>query len=107
MARIPAAALINAGFTAGEDQAARIAATRTPIWITHGTSDPVLPVTNGRTSSRRLRDAYIAAGVDPAKAAGLVRFTEFPDKAYSQPDYHAVVGPTYETRPILHWLLEQ
>jgi hypothetical protein len=37
-------------------RAARIAATRTPIRITHGTSDPVLPV---------LRDAYVAAGVDP------------------------------------------
>jgi hypothetical protein len=49
----------------------------------------------------------VAAGVDPAKAADLVRYTEFPDEAYSLPDYHAVVGPTYETRPILHWLLRQ
>jgi predicted peptidase len=99
-----AAALINAGFTVTADQAARIAATRTPIWITHGTSDPVLPVTNGRTSSQLLREAYQAAGIDPAD---LVRYTEFGDQAYSQPDYHAVVGPTYETRSILHWLLEQ
>ncbi|MFB4285651.1 dienelactone hydrolase family protein [Nonomuraea sp. MTCD27] len=102
-----AAALINAGFTVSDDQAARIAATRTPVWITHGTGDPVLPVTNGRTSGQRLRDAYVAAGVDPAEVAGLVHYTEFPNEAYSQPDYHAVVGPTYETRPILHWLLGQ
>ncbi|HEU5157336.1 MAG TPA: dienelactone hydrolase family protein [Streptosporangiaceae bacterium] len=102
-----AAALINAGFTVTDGQAARIAATRTPIWITHGTSDPILPVTNGRTSAQRLRDAYVAAGVAPAQAADLVRFTEFPDEAYSQPDYHAVVGPAYETRSIPHWLLEQ
>jgi predicted peptidase len=102
-----AATLINAGFTVSADQAARIAQTRTPIWITHGTSDPVLPVTNGRTSSQRLRDAYVAAGVDQAAAAELVRYTEFPDGAYSLPDYHAVVGPAYETRSILHWLLRQ
>jgi predicted peptidase len=102
-----AAALINAGFTVTAEQAAQIAATRTPIWITHGTSDPVLPVTNSRTSSQRLREAYVAAGADPAEAADLVRFTEFPDEAYSLPDYHAVVGPTYETRSILHWLLDQ
>lgn len=100
-----AAALVNAGFTVTTDQAARIAATRTPIWITHGTSDPVLPVTNGRASSQLLREAYVAAGVDPARAASLVRFTEFGDQAYSQPDYHAVVGPTYEDSSILRWLL--
>ncbi|MEW1847736.1 hypothetical protein AB0392_58100 [Nonomuraea angiospora] len=67
------------GFTVSDEQAARIASSRTPIWITHGTSDPVLPLTNGRVSSQRLRDASIASGVDAA----------------------------YETRPILHWLLEQ
>jgi predicted peptidase len=102
-----AAALINAGFTVSPDQAAMIAPTRTPIWITHGTSDPILPVANGRTSSQRLRDAYIAAGVDPAETADLIRYTEFPDDAFSLPDYHAVVGPAYETRTILRWLLRQ
>jgi predicted esterase len=63
-----AGALITAGFRVRPDQAARIAEARTPIWITHGTSDPVLPHTFGRNSTQRLRSAYVAAGVDPAEA---------------------------------------
>jgi predicted peptidase len=102
-----AGALITAGFGVRLDQAARIAEAKTPIWITHGTSDPVLPVTNGRNSAQRLRSAYVAAGVDPAEAEDLIRYTEFPDEAYSLPDYHAVVGPTYEDGSILRWLLER
>ena len=102
-----AGTLINAGFTVTAAQAARIAEARTPIWIAHGTSDPVLPVTNGRTSADRLRAAYVAAGVDPARAQQLVRFSEFGNDAFAQPDYHAVTGPVYETQPILDWLLSQ
>ncbi|TDD73080.1 hypothetical protein E1262_00925 [Jiangella aurantiaca] len=102
-----AGALITAGFGVSPDQAARIAMARTPIWITHGTSDPVLPVANGRTSTQRLRSAYVAAGAEPAEAENLIRYTEFPDEAYSLPDYHAVVGPTYEDPSILRWLLQQ
>jgi predicted peptidase len=101
------AALINAGFRINPDQAGRIAAARTPFWITHGTSDPVLPVAFGRDTARILRDSYVAAGVDPAAAQDLIRFTEYPNEAYSLPDYHAVVGPTYEDGSALRWLLDQ
>ena len=52
-------------------------------------------------------DQYIAAGVDPTEADSLIRYTEFGDDAYSEPDYHAVMGPTYEDTPILRWLLAQ
>jgi predicted peptidase len=101
------AALINAGFRINPDQAARAATVRIPFWITHGTSDPVLPVVFGRDTTRILREAYVAAGVDPAEAEDLIRFTEYPDEAYSLPDYHAVVGPTYEDGSALRWLLDQ
>jgi predicted peptidase len=101
------AALINAGFPIRPDQAAQAATTRTPFWVTHGTSDPVLPVTFGRDTTRILREAYVAAGVDPTAAEDLIRFVEYPDEAYSIPDYHAVVGPTYEDGTALRWLLDQ
>jgi predicted peptidase len=101
------AALITGGFQISADQAAQIATDRTPIWITHGLHDPLLPVAFGRNSTAALRSAYVAAGVDPAKAANLVRYTEFGDDAYSEPDYHAVMGPTYEDTAILRWLLAQ
>jgi len=102
-----AGVLIAAGFPVSAAQAALIAQDLTPVWITHGTNDPVLPVTFGQTSVQVLRDAYVAAGLDPAAAADLVRYTEFPPEAYAVPDYHAVVGPTYETQSILAWLLAQ
>ncbi|MEO3819785.1 hypothetical protein [Plantactinospora sp. B24E8] len=98
-------ALINAGFRISPDQAARIARAETPFWITHGTSDPILPVTFGRDTAQSLRAAYVAAGVDPARLDELIRYTEFPDEAFAEPDYHAVVGPTYEDPSILRWLL--
>ncbi|MFF4624187.1 hypothetical protein [Nonomuraea jabiensis] len=56
-------------------------------------------------TTRRLLTAVVAAGF--MVNDGLVRFTEFPDQAYSRPDHHAAVGPAHETRPIRHWLLEQ
>jgi predicted peptidase len=101
------ATLITAGFRVNADQAARIAKAKTPIWITHGANDPVLPVAFGRDSTQQLRSAYVAAGADPAESENLIRYTEYPDNAYSQPDYHAVVGPTYEDTPILRWLLQR
>lgn len=101
------AALITGGFQISADQAAQIATDRTPIWITHGLHDPLLPVANGRNSTAMLRSAYVAAGVDPAAADHLIRYTEFGDDAYSEPDYHAVMGPTYEDTAILRWLLAQ
>lgn len=101
------AALITGGFQITADQAASIATDRTPIWITHGLHDPLLPVANGRNSTELLRTAYVNAGVDPVRADNLIRYTEFGDSAYSEPDYHAVMGPTYEDKPILRWLLHQ
>ncbi len=101
------AALITGGFQVGADQAARIATDRTPIWITHGLNDHLLPVAYGRNSTTLLRNAYIAAGVDAATADTLIRYTEFGNDAFSEPDYHAVMGPTYEDTAILRWLLHQ
>jgi predicted peptidase len=101
------AALITGGFQVSADQAARIAAGRTPIWITHGLNDHLLPVAYGRTSASLLRDAYVAAGANPAEASDLVRYTEYGNDAFSEPDYHAAFGPTYEDPDSLRWLLAQ
>jgi predicted peptidase len=99
------AALITGGFRVSQEQAASIATARTPIWITHGLNDHLLPVAYGRDSTALLRDAYTAAGVSPEKATNLVRYTEFGDDAFTEPDYHAAFGPTYENRSILRWLV--
>ncbi|MBP2329490.1 putative peptidase [Kibdelosporangium banguiense] len=99
------APLITGGFRVSTDQAARIATDRTPIWITHGLNDHLLPVAFGRDSATLLRNAYVAAGVSPDKAANLVRYTEFGNNAFSEPDYHAAFGPTYEDTSILRWLV--
>jgi predicted peptidase len=101
------AALIAAGFQVSPDQAALIAQARTPIWIVHGTNDHVLPVSFGQTSTSRLRSAYVAVGVEPADAEDLIRYTEYGNEAFSQPDYHASFGPAYEDSSILQWLLQQ
>jgi predicted peptidase len=101
------AALVTGGFQVGADQAARIATDPTPIWVTHGLNDHLLPVTYGRNSTALLRSAYLAAGVDSARADNLIRYTEFGNDAYSEPDYHAVMGPTYQDTAILRWLLHQ
>ncbi|MEV8116861.1 hypothetical protein AB0O69_18535 [Streptomyces xiamenensis] len=101
------AALITGGFAVDDEQAARIASARTPIWVTHGLNDHLLPVDYGRDSARSLRDAYTAAGVDPGRAEDLVRYTEYGNEAFSEPDYHAAFGPTYEDASILGWLLRQ
>ncbi len=102
------AALITGGFAVSAAQAASIATDRTPIWITHGTNDHLLNVaTTGRLSRDRLRAAYVAAGVDPAVVNDLVRYTEYGNDAFSQPDYHLAAAPTYEDENILQWLLAQ
>ena len=101
------AALITGGFRVSAEQATRIATDRTPIWITHGLNDHLLPVAYGRDSTALLRDAYVAAGVSPEKAATLVRYTEFGNDAFSEPDYHAAFGPTYENTSIPRWLIHQ
>jgi predicted peptidase len=101
------AALVTGGFRVSPEQAARIATDRTPIWITHGLNDHLLPVAYGRDSAALLRDAYVAAGVSPEKAARLVRYTEFGNDAFTEPDYHAAFGPTYENASIPRWLLHQ
>jgi predicted peptidase len=99
------AALITGGFQVSPEQAAHIATDRTPIWITHGRNDHLLPVAYGRNSTTLLRDAYTTAGVSPDEAARLVRYTEFDNDAFTEPDYHAAFGPTYENTSILRWLL--
>lgn len=101
------AALITGGFRVSPEQAARIATDRTPIWITHGLNDHLLPVAYGRDSTTLLRDAYVAGGVSPDKAARLVRYTEFGNDAFTEPDYHAAFGPTYENTSILRWLVSR
>jgi predicted peptidase len=98
------AALITGGFRVSPEQATRIATDRTPVWITHGLNDHLLPVAYGRDSTTLLRDAYVAAGVSPERAAHLVRYTEFGNEAFTEPDYHAAFGPTYENRSIPRWL---
>ncbi|WP_461033055.1 hypothetical protein [Streptomyces mayteni] len=101
------AALVTGGFRVGADQAERIAASETPVWITHGLNDHLLPVSYGRDSERLLRDAYLAAGSPPAEIEDLVHYTEYANDAFSEPDYHAAYGPTYEDPSILRWLLRQ
>jgi predicted peptidase len=101
------AALITGGFRVSAEQAARIATDRTPIWITHGLHDHLLPVAYGRDSAALLRAAYTTAGVGADEAADLVRYTEFGDDAFSEPDYHAAFGPTYEDRSIPRWLVSR
>jgi hypothetical protein len=49
----------------------------------------------------------VAAGVDPAQVEDLVRYTEFGNEAFSEPDYHLAGAPTYEDETILQWLLDQ
>jgi predicted peptidase len=95
------AALITGGFRVSPEQAARIAVGRTPIWVTHGLNDHLLPVAYGRDSAALLRDAYAAVGVSP----DLVRYTEYGNDAFTEPDYHAAFGPTYEDPSILRWLI--
>lgn len=99
------AALIVSGFPVSEEQAAAIATARTPVWITHATSDPVLPPTFGQESAATLRAAYTDAGAEDAE--DLVRFTEYGDDAFTYPDYHAATGPTYSDGSILRWVLAQ
>lgn len=110
MASVPGlfdGALITAGFPLSAGQAARIAESPVPVWLTHATSDPVLPPTNSTTSRDLLRAAYVDAGMDPAEAADMVRFTEYANDAFDIPDYHAATGPTYQNSAILSWLLAQ
>ena len=102
-----AGALVTGGFQVSAAQAAGIATAGTPIWVTHGTNDHLLPVAWGVTSVQLLRDAYVAAGSTPAQAADLVRWTEYGNDAFSEPDYPAAYGPTYEDASILQWLLAQ
>lgn len=101
------AALITGGFQVSAEQAARIATDRTPVWITHGRNDHLLPVAYGRNSTQLLRDAYTTAGAGPAEAANLVRYTEYDNDAFTEPDYHAAFGPTYEDPSIPQWLAAQ
>lgn len=101
------AALVVSGFAVSEEQAEVIAAWPVPVYLTHATSDPVLPAAFSTTSRDRLRAAYVAAGLDPAEAADLVRHVEYPDSAFVIPDYHAATAPTYSDPTILQWVLAQ
>jgi predicted peptidase len=100
--------LPTGGFVASQAQANAIAASETPIWITHGTGDHLLNVVNtGQTSFNRIWNAYIALGKTPAQATALVKYTEYPLSAFYEPDQHLAAAPTYEDSSILKWLLAQ
>jgi predicted peptidase len=100
--------LITGGFAASAAQATAIAASGTPVWITHGTHDHLLNVvTTGQTSYNRIWDAHIALGKTPAQANAMVKYTEYADSAFSEPDRHLAAAPTYEDETILQWLLAQ
>jgi predicted peptidase len=102
-----AGGLVTGGFAIAEAQAQGIAAAEVPIWITHGVHDHLLNISLGRASNAALRRAYEALGNDPEAIARLLRYTEYDDAAFSQPDYHAAFGPTYEDPATLQWLLDR
>jgi predicted peptidase len=99
-------ALITGGFAASEAQATAIAASGTPVWITHGTHDHLLNVvTTGQTSYNRIWNAAMALGRTPAQANAVVKYTEYADSAFSEPDHHLAAAPTYQDKAILQWIL--
>ncbi|WFE40857.1 hypothetical protein [Micromonospora sp. WMMD998] len=101
-------ALITGGFAASEAQATAVAASATPVWVTHGTHDHLLNVvTTGQASYNRIWNAYVALGKTPAQANALIKYTEYADSAFYEPDHHLAAAPTYEDRTILRWLLAQ
>lgn len=61
-----------------------------PIWISHGSADPVVPV----EESRRMYAALKAAGAD-------VQYTEFPGVGHNAWDWD------YEQPPMITWMLKQ
>jgi predicted peptidase len=100
--------LLTGGFAASQAQADAIAASETPVWITHGTGDHLLNVvTTGQASFNRIWNAYMAQGKTPAQASKLVKYTEYPLSAFYEPDQHLAAAPTYEDSSILRWLLDQ
>lgn len=102
-----AGVLLTGGFPSNATQQAAIAAGEVPFWITHGTHDHLLPVARALASYQGLVAAYQARGLDEAAIARLVKWTEYGDEWFSQPDRHAAMGPTYEDPAILQWLLAQ
>lgn len=101
-------ALITGGFTANATQASAIAASGTPVWITHGTGDHLLNVvTTAQAAFNRIWDAYIALGKTPAQTSKLIKYTEYDDSAFYELDRHLAAAPTYEDQSILQWLLAQ
>lgn len=102
------AMLVTGGFGASQAQADAIAASETPVWITHGTGDHLLNVvTTGQASFNRIWNAYIALGKTPAQTTFLLKYTEYPLAAFYEPDQHLAAAPTYEDASILQWLLAQ
>jgi predicted peptidase len=100
--------LITGGFAVTQAQADAIAASETPVWITHGTGDHLLNVVvHGQGSFNRIWNAYMALGLTPAQATALVKYTEYPLSAFYEPDQHLAAAPTYEDASILQWLLAQ
>ncbi len=101
-------ALITGGFAASAAQATAIAASDTPVWITHGTHDHLLNVvTTGQASYNRIWNAYMALGKTPPRRTRMVKYTEYADSAFYEPDRHLAAAPTYEDKTILQWLLAQ
>ncbi len=88
---IPAVQLA-AGSASGADLYAGIAAavSPTPVWIFHGTEDPVVPVENARRMAAALR-----------QLGGEVRFTELPYVG------HDAWDPAFNSPDLWSWLLAQ
>jgi predicted peptidase len=103
------AALITGGFVASAVQATAIAAAGAPVWVTHGTTDHLLNVvTTGQTSFNRIWEAYdVGLALTPAQTNTKIKYTEYPDSAFFEPDEHLAAAPTYEDETILQWLLAQ
>jgi hypothetical protein len=47
----------------------------------------------------------MALGKTPAQANAVVKYTEYADSAFSEPDHHLAAAPTYEDKAILQWIL--
>ena len=102
-----AGGLLTGGFAADDDEYALIADAEVPMWITHGTSDHLLPVESAKGAYDALVAAYRDRGLSEERIAELALWTEYGDEAFSLPDYHLASAPTYEDSATLQWLLAQ
>ena len=68
---------------------------------------PAQRVTTGQTSFNRIWNAHVALGKTPAQTNAVLKYTEYADSAFYEPDRHLAAAPTYEDEHILQWLLAQ